>query len=162
MELLLRNITLNFLVIVNIFTFQYGATSTIEFQTMRKFYSTFTFQYGATSTNKLPIHSNKETKFTFQYGATSTQAYKFVIDREIKFTFQYGATSTFPLLSPLNTVLIYIPIWSYFYKDELNDLKKRIFIYIPIWSYFYFIYYLPFIFTYIFTFQYGATSTQAV
>ncbi len=58
--------------------------------------------------------------------------------------------------------MIYIPIWSYFYKITTYKPTMKIPIYIPIWSYFYLLsritadVFLPF------TFQYGATSTNVI
>ncbi len=54
------------------------------------------------------------------------------------FTFQYGATSTMGICFHSLFYIIYIPIWSYFYKDgKSNDF-----------------------YLFGFTFQYGATSTN--
>ena len=54
------------------FTFQYGATSTVEEYELLSQGNIFTFQYGATSTNILDKEYYKDLVFTFQYGATST------------------------------------------------------------------------------------------
>ena len=56
---------------------------------------------------------------------------------------------------------IYIPIWSYFYHISEALSAKFIKIYIPIWSYFYVNIFLLTSLNFIFTFQYGATSTCA-
>ena len=94
MELLLPNKVLNFTSTDNVFTFQYGATSTTKkLFLILKLYQ-FTFQYGATSTDQDSYGNPVGIGFTFQYGATSTQYRLFESD---------------------GVYFIYIPIWSYFY-----------------------------------------------
>ena len=57
---------------VNIFTFQYGATSTENIAAEKIERKEFTFQYGATSTKMDDYRNAIKEVFTFQYGATST------------------------------------------------------------------------------------------
>ena len=56
----------------DLFTFQYGATATIDNRKIYLKYLTFTFQYGATATDKYAPSFPYKFKFTFQYGATAT------------------------------------------------------------------------------------------
>ena len=115
MVLLLPNVHSPF-TLQNIFTFQYGATST-KFTSKcidkeRNLHSNmvlllpddnivaqadqvvFTFQYGATSTSPFSSFTHSFPRFTFQYGATSTSPFSSFTHSFPRFTFQYGATST--------------------------------------------------------------------
>ena len=95
MELLLHEVVNNILVNIIIFTFQYGATSTIKGEDDFVCGYQFTFQYGATSTGKVlynfhsyfcNLHSNMELLLL-----KATKGYE---NQYYEFTFQYGATST--------------------------------------------------------------------
>ena len=104
MELLLQKIEDGSLGSLIKFTFQYGATSTIDSNIFYVQGNTFTFQYGATSTTISVQFLSLYIKFTFQYGATSTEAFSILENLGQIFTFQYGATSTAIKCTSIETI----------------------------------------------------------
>ncbi len=120
------------------FTFHYGSTSIPSTVPVCPQPIVFTFHYGSTSipqpmrlrTYNTNLHStmvllllelkNKEQieiqEFTFHYGSTSIVILSRSLAFSTEFTFHYGSTSMCTWQECYNNpVLIYIPLWFYFY-----------------------------------------------